>query len=115
MLRDEAKPKQEDQWEKLAELAGVIDSATFSLLTDEYASVYLDGRAKKINEFMFKANGMEAWNRSMRISATNRRKVHGGPQQVRAYTASAGCVTWASSLASCRWTSTATSSRTSAW
>ena len=71
MLRDEAKPKQKDQWEKLAELAGVIDSATFShLLTDEYASVYLDGRAKKINEFMFKANGMEAWNRSMRISAT---------------------------------------------
>lgn len=71
MLRDEAKPKQKDHWEKLAELAGVIDSATFShLLTDEYASVYLDGRAKKINEFMFKANGMEAWNRSMRISAT---------------------------------------------
>ena len=71
MLRDEAKPKQKDHWEKLAELAGVIDSATFShLLADEYASVYLDGRAKKINEFMFKANGMEAWNRSMRISAT---------------------------------------------
>lgn len=71
MIRDEPVARRRDRWEELAEHAGVIDSATFShLLADEYGSVYLDGTAKRINEVMFKANGMEAWNRAMRVGAT---------------------------------------------
>ena len=71
MIREEHADRDKSQWEKLAEFAGVIDAATFShLISDEYGSVYLDGRAKKINEVMFKANGMEAWNRAMRVGAT---------------------------------------------
>lgn len=70
-LREEPADRQKSQWEELAEHAGVIDTATFShLLADEYGSVYLDGTTKKINEVMFKANGMEAWNRAMRVGAT---------------------------------------------
>ena len=72
MIREEHADRDKSQWEKLAEFAGVIDAATFShLISDEYGSVYLDGRAKKINEVMFKANGMEAWNRAMRVGATH--------------------------------------------
>lgn len=71
MLREEPAQRQKDEWEALAEQAGVIDAAVFNhLLHDEYASVYLDGRAKKINEVMFKANGMEPFNRAMRVGAT---------------------------------------------
>ena len=70
-IREEPADRQKSQWEELAEHAGVIDTATFShLLADEYGSVYLDGTTKKINEVMFKANGMEAWNRAMRVGAT---------------------------------------------
>lgn len=71
LIRDVPPGREKGHWEQLAEHAGVIDAATFShLLADEYGSMYLDGRARKINELMFKANGMEAWNRSMRVSAT---------------------------------------------
>ncbi len=70
-IREEPADRQKSRWEELAEHAGVIDTATFShLLADEYGSVYLDGTTKKINEVMFKANGMEAWNRAMRVGAT---------------------------------------------
>lgn len=70
-IREEPADRQKSQWEELAEHAGVIDTATFShLLADEYGSVYLDGTTKKINEVMFKTNGMEAWNRAMRVGAT---------------------------------------------
>jgi hypothetical protein len=71
MIREEPPQRQKSRWEELAEHAGVIDAATFShLLSDEYGSVYLDGTAKKINQTMFKLNGMEAWNRAMRVAAT---------------------------------------------
>lgn len=71
MLREQPKEYQKDQWEQMAELAGVIDSATFShLLADEYGSIYHKGFARKTNELMFKANGLEPWNRAMRIAAT---------------------------------------------
>ena len=71
MVREQPPERAKDEWEKLAELAGVVDSATFShLLTDEYGSVYLGSKASKANELMFKANGMEAWNRGMRVGAT---------------------------------------------
>lgn len=71
MIRDEPSGRKKDHWERLAEIAGVVDSATFShLLADEYGSVYHTGATRKINEVMFKANGMEAWNRAMRVGAT---------------------------------------------
>lgn len=71
MIRDEPSGRKKDHWERLAEIAGVVDSATFShLLADEYGSVYHTGTTRKINEVMFKANGMEAWNRAMRVGAT---------------------------------------------
>ena len=71
MLREQPPERAKDEWERLAELAGVVDSATFShLLTDEYGSVYMGSKASKINEMMFKTNGMEAWNRAMRVGAT---------------------------------------------
>lgn len=71
MIRDEPSDRKKDRWERLAEIAGVVDSATFShLLADEYGSVYHTGTTRKINEVMFKANGMEAWNRAMRVGAT---------------------------------------------
>jgi hypothetical protein len=71
MIRDMPEDRQKGQWEQLAEHAGVIDGAIFShLLADEYGSVYLDNKARRINELMFKANGMDAWNRAMRVGAT---------------------------------------------
>lgn len=71
MIREEPAQRQKTEWEALAEHAGIIDSAVFShLLADEYGSMYLDSTTKKINETMFKANGMEAWNRAMRVAAT---------------------------------------------
>ena len=71
MISDMPADRQKSQWEKLAEHAGVIDGAVFShLIADEYGSVYLESKAKKINELMFKANGMESWNRAMRVGAT---------------------------------------------
>lgn len=71
MIREEPAERQKDEWERLAEHAGVIDSATFShLLADEYGSVYHKGFARRTNEMMFRANGLESWNRAMRVAAT---------------------------------------------
>lgn len=71
MIRDEPAQRKKDRWEHLAEIAGVVDGTIFTnMLHDEYGSVYHTGGARKINEAMFKANGMEAWNRAMRVSAT---------------------------------------------
>ena len=71
MLRDGPSDRDKDRWEYLAEVAGVIDENTFNqLLNDEYGSTYHVGAARKTNEMMFKLNGLDAWNRSMRVSAT---------------------------------------------
>ena len=71
MIREEPAQRQKTEWETLAENAGVIGAAVFShLISDEYGSVFLDGKTKKINETMFKLNGMEPWNRAMRVAAT---------------------------------------------
>jgi hypothetical protein len=71
MFRDEPKKRTADKWELLAEAAGVVDVALFTNhVSDEYSSVFMDGNAKKINDVLFKMNGMEAWDRGMRIAAT---------------------------------------------
>lgn len=56
---------------KLAELLGVVDNKQLlDSLGQTYHSVYLYGWAKKLNEKLFQFNGMESWNRSMRVVAT---------------------------------------------
>lgn len=63
--------QQKTEWEEMAEMVGTTEAAIFAHhVSDEYASEYMSARARKINEIMFKANGMEAWNREMRVGAT---------------------------------------------
>ncbi len=69
MFREEPKERQADKWEKLAEHVGAVDAALFAHhVSDEYSSVYMERGAKKINDTLFKLNGMEAWNRGMRVA-----------------------------------------------
>lgn len=71
MVRKEPKPRQADQWEKLALAIGSVDAAMFSNhVADEYSSVYMTKRAAKINETFFRLNGMESWNKGVRVGAT---------------------------------------------
>jgi hypothetical protein len=70
-LRDQPKKRQQDQWERLADAIGAVDSQHWlDSLGEAYASEYLDDNARKINNKLFLANGMEAWNRAMRVQAT---------------------------------------------
>jgi hypothetical protein len=60
-----------DEWERLAMAVGSVDAAVFNHhVSDEYASAFMTPGAKKVNDFFFKANGMEAWNKGMRVAAT---------------------------------------------
>jgi hypothetical protein len=71
MVTGDSKERQIDKWERMAMAVGSVDAAVWNHhVSDEYASVYMSPGAKKINDFMFKANGMEAWNRGMRVAAT---------------------------------------------
>lgn len=63
--------KQEDAAEMMAEMMGTVDNKLLlDALGETYNSVYLYGWAKKLNEHLFKWNGMEPWNRAMRVQAT---------------------------------------------
>jgi hypothetical protein len=71
MFRDEPKERQADKWEKLAMAVGSVEAAMFSHhVAEEYASTYMNRKAKAINDTFFRLNGMEAWNRGMRSGAT---------------------------------------------
>jgi len=71
MLSREPKERQADAWERMAEAMGTVDAAMFSHhVADEYSSMYMSTKAKAVNETFFKANGMEAWNRGVRVGAT---------------------------------------------
>lgn len=55
----------------LAKVVGSISTATDAhMLADSYGTQYLSDWQKKANNFFFKWNGMERWNRSMRVAAT---------------------------------------------
>ena len=55
----------------LAALVGAINTANdVQVVTDMYSSQFMSPTLKKINELFFKYNGMENWNKSMRISAS---------------------------------------------
>jgi len=60
-----------DDMAKLAEQLGTVDAGSFlDALGQTYSSVFMYGKFKTINDALFKWNGMEAWNRAMRIQAT---------------------------------------------
>jgi hypothetical protein len=60
-----------DEWERLAMAVGSVDAAVFNHhVSSEYASIFMSPGARKINGLFFKANGMESWNRGMRVAAT---------------------------------------------
>lgn len=63
--------QQKNEWEQMAEFIGATESAMMAHhVSEEYSSQYMSPRAKKINDMMFKLNGMESWNRAMRVGAT---------------------------------------------
>jgi hypothetical protein len=63
--------KSTDEATRLAEYLGTVDASSFlNALGETYSSIYMHGTAKKINDAIFRWNGMEAWNRAMRVSAT---------------------------------------------
>ena len=63
--------KSADDAARRAELFGTIE-ATVALdaLGETYGSMWQSGRMKKVSDNFFKWNGMEGWNRAMRITAT---------------------------------------------
>lgn len=61
----------EDAGEKLSQMLGTVENKVLlDSLGETYSSVYLYGWARRLNEQLFKFNGMEAWNRAMRVGAT---------------------------------------------
>lgn len=70
MVRENPKERVADKWEILAEHIGALDSILFSHhVAEEYSSTYLSPGAKKVNDALFKINGMESWNRGVRAGA----------------------------------------------
>ena len=70
MIRENPKERQDDKWTLLAEHIGALDSIMLSHhVSEEYSSSYLSPGAKKINDMLFKINGMESWNRGVRSGA----------------------------------------------
>lgn len=70
LFRQDPKGALSDKWTKLAEHIGAVDAAILSHhASEEYSSTYLTRWAKRINDAFFKINGMEAWNRGMRVGA----------------------------------------------
>lgn len=71
LFRDEPKERRADKWEKLALAVGTVDAAMFSHhVSEEYSSTFMNSTARKVNDTFFRLNGMEAWNRGMRVGAT---------------------------------------------
>ena len=70
MMRSEPVPTKMDKWTQLAEDIGAVDSLMFSeFVSEQYSSGYMAPGAKKLNDWFFRINGMEAWNRGMRSGA----------------------------------------------
>ena len=70
LFRQEPKGALSDKWTKLTEHIGAVDAAILSHhASEEHSSTYLSHGAKQINDAFFKINGMEAWNRGMRVGA----------------------------------------------
>ncbi|MDD3353879.1 hypothetical protein [Zoogloea sp.] len=64
--------KSDDTKAKRAEMWGTVDAGSMmDALGQTYGSVFLTGTARRMSDSLFKWNGMEAWNRAMRITATS--------------------------------------------
>lgn len=60
-----------DELTELAEAIGTVNASTaLDALGQTYNSVFQPGASKKANDALFRFNGLEAWNRSMRVQAT---------------------------------------------
>lgn len=69
-LRD-AKETDDDEAVRVAEMIGTVDSSGFmSQMGTAYGSQYLPTWAKNTNDTFFRWNGLEAFNRAMRVQAT---------------------------------------------
>ena len=63
--------KGDDADAALAKLIGTIEEdLDDGMVADLYGSQYMSGTARKLNSMFFRWNGMESWNRSMRVAAT---------------------------------------------
>lgn len=64
-------PSESDPATQIAEAVGTIEAAGFfSAMGGMYGSVYMNDKARRINDLFFRWNGMEALNRGVRIQAT---------------------------------------------
>lgn len=63
--------RQKTVWENIAEMVGAVDSHMFlEQMGNAAASEFTTDWARKANRALFVANGLTAWDRSMRVSAT---------------------------------------------
>ena len=63
--------RQKSVWEGIAEMIGAVDSHMFlEQLGKAYTSEFMTDIARKANRALFMANGLTAWDRSMRVSGT---------------------------------------------
>ena len=61
----------EDPDVAMAELLGTLEPSSYlDSLGQTYGSMFMTGKARHINDFFFRMNGMEGWNRAMRTQAT---------------------------------------------
>lgn len=66
-----AKDSDYDEATRVAEMIGTVDSAGFmSQMGTLYGSQYLPAWAKEMNDSFFRWNGLEAFNKAMRVQAT---------------------------------------------
>jgi hypothetical protein len=69
-FRLEKKKYEKSYFMKLAEMTGAIENAIISHhVAEENSASFMDRRSKKLNNILFKANGMEAYDRGMRAGA----------------------------------------------
>jgi hypothetical protein len=63
--------RQKTVWENIAEMVGAVDSHMFlEQMGNAAASEFTTDWARKANRALFMVNGLTAWDRSMRVSAT---------------------------------------------
>lgn len=63
--------RQKSVWDDIAEMVGAVDSHMFlEQLGKAHTSEFMTDFARKTNRALFMANGLTAWDRSMRVSAT---------------------------------------------
>lgn len=61
----------QDELSELAEQIGIVGAGSYmSAIGQTYSSQYMHGKLRSWNDKLFKWNGLEAWNRAMRIQAT---------------------------------------------